>query len=114
MSSIFNHQSNIILFRKFDSSSDITRLRGFDAVKGGIAQLAWWVRSYRGIYRGTGINEWIAISNWRLRQPGFIDPVGSDALTLLGVITWTLVACFGERLILDKLSIYRAVEGIPF
>jgi len=101
MSSILDDESHIVFFRKIYSSSDGISISGLNGVGGRSSQLARWIRDYRSIDWGARINEWIAVSGWRFRDPEFICPIRSNALTFLGAVSRAVVACFGERLVLN-------------
>lgn len=114
MSSILDHESDVIAFRKLYPSSDVVCTGGLDGVGRRSAQLARWIRGYRSIDRGACINKRIAVPNWGFWNPIFVCPIGSNPLTLRCTVGWAVVAWFGERLVLNKLSLHCRVEGVPF
>lgn len=115
MAGIFDHKTNIVVFRKFDASRDITRSSRIDGVDGEISKIALRVTpsAYSGINCWTRVKSRIAVSDWRCRQPGVNSPVGAYVFADLFAISGTLITWSGNRFVINKLPIDSCIKGIP-
>jgi hypothetical protein len=115
MAGIFDHKTNIVVFRKFDPSRDITRSSRIDGVDGEISKVTLRVTpsAYSDINCRTRVKGRIAVSDWRCCQPGVKSPVGAYVFADLLAISGTLITWSGKRFVINKPPIDSCIKGIP-
>ena len=62
----------------------------------------------------TSLNGRVAVSCWKLRQPGVGGPIRAYVVTQLAAVARTVVAWFGNGLVADELSVDSSVKSIPY
>lgn len=114
MTGVLYHKPDIILLGKYYPSRHIIRFCCVDCIHRRITQFAQWIRSYRGIDRGTGINKRIGVANRRKLLKWRLCPFFAYFLAELGVVARAGIAWFGDGLVVDELSVYRGIKSVPF